>query len=135
MTQNGDIVLFTEVSTSPTTIIALNMCLWWGALDGHATSTADAVQAFLQSYLPEDEPTFVILPRQLWLNSWKSRFRGKVAVKVRKSLYGASLCGAPLARVPGDTYRQVRGYASKGVSKQLHLQHGRTSHDIECLCR
>ena len=28
MTQNGDIVLFTEVSTSPTTIIALNMCLW-----------------------------------------------------------------------------------------------------------
>ena len=55
LTQNGDIVLSTEVSTSPTTMIALNMCLWWGALDGHATSTADAVQAFLQSYLPEDE--------------------------------------------------------------------------------
>ena len=52
-TQNGDIVLFTEVSTSPTTLIALNVCLWWGALEGHATSTADAVQAFLQSYLPE----------------------------------------------------------------------------------
>ena len=31
-TQNGDIVLFTEVSTSPTTLIALNVCLWWGAL-------------------------------------------------------------------------------------------------------
>jgi hypothetical protein len=33
-TQNGDIVLFTEVSTSPTTLIALNVCLWWGALEG-----------------------------------------------------------------------------------------------------
>ena len=93
LTQNGDIVLFTEVSTSPTTMIALNMCLWWGALDGHATSTADAVQAFLQSYLPEDEPTYVILPRQLWLSSWKNRFHGKIAVKLRKSLYGHPCAG------------------------------------------
>ena len=120
MTQNGDIVLFTEVSTSPTTIIALNMCLWWGALDGHATSTADAVQAFLQSYLPEDEPTFVILPRQLWLNSWKSRFRGKVAVKLRKSLYGHPCAGrlwqeyleTRIAK-PGAT--PVRGFPSNFI--------------------
>ena len=74
-------------------MIALNMCLWWGALDGHATSTADAVQAFLQSYLPEDEPTYVILPRQLWLSSWKNRFHGKIAVKLRKSLYGHPCAG------------------------------------------
>ena len=82
LNQTGDVVLFTEVATSPTTIIALNLCLWWGPVAGHATSTADAVQAFLQSYLPEDEPTYVILPKQLWLSSWKKKFHGRVAVKL-----------------------------------------------------
>ena len=51
------------------------------------------MQAFLQSYLPENEPTYVILPRQLWLSSWKNRFHGKIAVKLRKSLYGHPCAG------------------------------------------
>ena len=46
-----------------------------------------------QSYLPENEPTYVILPRQLWLSSWKNRFHGKIAVKLRKSLYGHPCAG------------------------------------------
>ena len=59
----------------------------------HATSTADAVQAFLQTVLPDDDLTYVILPRQLWLPAWKSKFNGKVAVRLRKSLYGHPQAG------------------------------------------
>ena len=72
---------------------ALNLCLWWGSVEGHAISTADAIQAFLQSYLPEDELTYVVLPRQLWLREWSNRFQGKVAVRLRKSLYGHPQAG------------------------------------------
>ena len=63
------------------------------SIEGHATSTADAVQAFIQSFLPDDDLTYVILPRQLWLPAWKSKFNGKVAVRLRKSLYGHSQAG------------------------------------------
>ena len=33
-TQHGDTVLFTEASTSPTTMTELNLCLWWGCVEG-----------------------------------------------------------------------------------------------------
>ena len=91
-TQDGDAVFFNEVSTTPTTLTALNVTLWWGAQEGHTTTTADAVQAFLQSSLPEGELTYVILPPELWLQDWSRRFK-RVAVRLRKSLYGHPQAG------------------------------------------
>ena len=92
LTQDGDVVFFNEVSTTPTTLTALNVVLWWGAQAGHTTTTADAVQAFLQSSLPDAELTYVVLPPELWLKRWTHRFR-KVAVRLRKSLYGHPQAG------------------------------------------
>ena len=42
-------------------VLCGSMHPWWGTLERHATSTSDAVQAFLESCLPEDELAFVIL--------------------------------------------------------------------------
>ena len=92
--QNDQIILFDETSTTPTSLVALNLCLWFGCRAGCKTSGADAVQAFLQSDLDEGsfEETWVILPRELWLPNWEGRYH-RVAVRLKKSLYGHPQAG------------------------------------------
>ena len=62
-------ILFEETATAPTSLIALNVALYFGCQDGNAVSLANAAQAFLQTNLAEaGEPdTWVILPEELWL--------------------------------------------------------------------
>ena len=92
--QNDQIILFDETSTTPTSLVALNLCLWFGCRAGCKTSGADAVQAFLQSDLDEGsfEETWVILSRELWLPNWEGRYH-RVAVRLKKSLYGHPQAG------------------------------------------
>ena len=67
------------------------------AMGGNAAHTAcsDAIQAFLQSRLDEDDFTLVIIPVELWLPDWKNRFGedARLAVRLRKSLYGHPMTG------------------------------------------
>ena len=89
----NNLVFFEETSTSPTGLVALNASLFWGSLPGHEVSCSDAVQAYLQSELREE--TYVILPKELWLEGWEQRFGGqtKLVVRLRKSLYGHPQAG------------------------------------------
>ena len=94
---HGNHVLFEETATTPTSLVALNLALFFGCRDGNQVSLADAVQAFLQADLSEaGEPdTWVILPEELWLESWRAKFEpgSKIVVRLRKSLYGHPLAG------------------------------------------
>ena len=91
--ESDEIILFEDTATSPTGLTALNVTLFYGMLLGHATSCADAVQAFLQA--PLEEETWVILSEELWLPEWFEIFpRGtKLCVRLLKSLYGHPLAG------------------------------------------
>lgn len=91
----GNIILFQETATSPTAIIALQIALWFGMLAEHMVTCSDAIQAFLQSRLDEDDFTLVIIPVELWLPDWKNRFGedARLAVRLRKSLYGHPMAG------------------------------------------
>ena len=46
---NINILVFTETASTPASIIALNVALWYACLAEHCASCADAIQAFLQS--------------------------------------------------------------------------------------
>ena len=86
--QVGEHVFFAEneTATTPTTIAALNLTLWYGLMT--CVSCADCVQAYLQCKL--DGNTWVILPFELWLDEWKAKYdqSTKLAVRLVKSLYG-----------------------------------------------
>ena len=86
----GNAVLFgsDETATTPTGLVGLAVCLFFGLRPGHATSVADAVQAYLQA--PIGRETWVIIPFELWLPEWEERFdpRARLVVQLRKSLYG-----------------------------------------------
>ena len=86
----NNILMLEETATTPTSVVALNVALWFASLPGHSASCADAVQAFLQSTLDDDEETWVVLPQELWLPQWHSRFSktDRICVKLRCSLYG-----------------------------------------------
>ena len=89
----GNLVQFTDTATNPTAITALNVALWFSCMPGNTASSSDAVQAFLQSDLPEE--TWVALPPELWLDKWHHQFKkgDRVVVRLRKSLYGHPLAG------------------------------------------
>ena len=91
--ENNQLVFFSETSTNPTALTALNACLWYGCLPNNSVSCSDAIQAYLQSELKEE--TYVVLPRELWLPGWAERFGidAKLVVRLRKSLYGHPQAG------------------------------------------
>ena len=69
-----NLTLFEETATTPTSLVALNIALWFGCQPDKAASCSDAVQAFLQSELEDTDFTNVIIPPELWLDHWHSRF-------------------------------------------------------------
>ena len=87
---SGNLVLFgsEETATTPTGLVGLAACLFYGLRPGHATSVADAIQAYLQAKIGKE--TWVIIPRELWLPEWSQRFAAdsRLVVKLEKSLYG-----------------------------------------------
>ncbi|CAE7214446.1 unnamed protein product, partial [Symbiodinium sp. KB8] len=89
----GNLVQFTDTATNPTAITALNVALWFACMPGNTASSSDAIQAFLQSVLPEE--TWVALPPELWLDKWHRQFKkgDRVVVRLKKSLYGHPLAG------------------------------------------
>ena len=89
----GDIVR--DAWNTPTSLVALNVALWFASLPNHSASCADAVQAFLQSTLDDAEETWVVLPQELWLPQWHNRFSktDRICVRLRRSLYGHPKAG------------------------------------------
>ena len=67
-----EIVLYADTATTPTAFVALNLALFYGSCEHHAISFSDAVQAFLQA--PLEEETGVIVPYELWLEEWKTKY-------------------------------------------------------------
>ena len=89
----GAAAVFQDLSASPTSIHSLNLNLCYGAIKGHSTTCADAVDAYVQSELKSKAQTWIEIPRELWPKEWHSQYKRPV-VLLRKSLYGHPESGA-----------------------------------------
>ena len=93
--QDSSLLLFDQTATTPTSLAALNVALWYACRKGNAASCSDAIQAFLQSELDDNDLTYVIIPTELWLDEWHKKFQTgtKLVVRLKKSLYGHPRAG------------------------------------------
>lgn len=91
--QYGSAAKFGQMYSTPTNIQAVHLALYYGLLPGCMLRVADATRAFLQALLESSEDTYVILPHELWLPSWKGKFR-RPTVRLRRALYGHPLASA-----------------------------------------
>ncbi|CAE8592117.1 unnamed protein product [Polarella glacialis] len=83
--EDGQIALFSDLSSAPVTMEASRMCDAYGLLSGHTIEQADAEQAYIQSSLGGTE-TYIRLPRELQSPGWK-HLKDPVC-KLVMSLYG-----------------------------------------------
>ena len=67
--------VYLELSARPAGIHSVNVNLSYGLLPGNKTTQADAVQAYIQSWLKTHVPTFVIVPWALQTPSWRGKFK------------------------------------------------------------
>ena len=91
-TADGKIAAYQTLSASPTSIVAANAIIAYGLLKGHKLNSADAIKAYLQSWLDSLAETWVRLPRGIWPSSWFNadgtpKYRRPV-IRLLKSLYG-----------------------------------------------
>ena len=88
--EGGAIAIFQEMASRPTTIVALNLAIAYGLFHGHKTTVADAIKAYVQSYLvpnPKDPVlTFLELPRHLCPDKYKHLDRP--CFRLLRALYG-----------------------------------------------
>ena len=86
--QDGAIAVFQELSASPSAIHSINSNMAYGCLAGHKTTASDALQAYLQAELKTKQPTWVLIPRELWPEDWHAKGYQKPMCRLVKSLYG-----------------------------------------------
>ena len=99
--------MFQDLSASPATMPASKAADCFGALPGHATEQADAVQAYTQAEL-KGTPTYVRLPYEVW----PSHFHGikdpvcplylALYGHVNSGAYWENHCDEPACRFPAN---------------------------------
>ncbi len=73
---DNNLLLFPETATTPTALIALNIAIWYACLEERITQPLTAMP-YRHSYNQnEKDSTYVILPKELWLNEWREKFKG-----------------------------------------------------------
>ena len=83
----GAAAIYQDISANPTSVQGLNNCIAYGMMEGNTISTADAIKAYVQSFLKAAQPTWIELPRELWPAQWIGKYK-KPVVLLKKSLYG-----------------------------------------------
>jgi hypothetical protein len=90
--QNGKRAIYREVKSLPATVNSINIVLWYGMLNDHVCTIADAFKAYLQVPLLADRPTYVVIPKLIWPSHWFRKFV-RVACPLDKAMYGHQTSG------------------------------------------
>ena len=61
--EEGAAAVYRELGGNPTSVQSLNACMADGALPGNATTTADAIKAYVQAFLKSNSQTWIDLPQ------------------------------------------------------------------------
>ena len=111
---DGNPILFgsEETATTPTGLVGLAACLFFGLRPGNGTSIADAIQAYLQAAIGNE--TWVLIPWELWLPSWRQLYPAetRLVVQLRKSLYGHPESGRRWQNHLWEQLRKIGGRES-----------------------
>ena len=83
---------FEDVASAPAALEAGKACDVHGSLDGHVIMQCDAQQAYIQTDLGGEIPTWVRLPREFWPKWWAKKYTDPV-VPLIKALYGHPRAG------------------------------------------
>ena len=86
------IYIYREVKPMPATVNSINIVLWYGMLNDHVCTIADAFKAYLQVPLLADRPTYVVIPKLIWPSHWFRKFV-RVACPLDKAMYGHQTSG------------------------------------------
>jgi hypothetical protein len=105
--QGGAIAVFQEMSSRPTTVVAVNVSVAYGCLHGYKVSVADAVKAYVQSDLKSKNPTYIEIPKHLCPLEWRKMH--KPVCKLVKALYGHPEAGAHWERHLEKIVREMGG--------------------------
>lgn len=99
--------LFTEVSSSPSTMTSARVAMGTAALKGYLVRIRDAEQAYIQSYLrrPGAPKQYISLPRSWWPESWFDPI-------TKQPLYTDPVCELVLA---------LYGHPESGAVWERHL--------------
>ena len=105
--ESGALAIYQEMSSRPTTVVAMNVSIAWGAVKGHKTSVADAVKAYVQADLNSVNPTYIEIPSYLCGSRWRNIKRP--VSRLLKALYGHPEAGAHWERHLAQIIRSMGG--------------------------
>ena len=130
--EKGDIAIFQEMSSRPTTIVDTNLNIAYGCLDGNKTTCADAVRAYVQSDLKSKHRTFVRIPRELWRPEWyKNNMRHPMCLLVSAVWTSRSWC--PLGTTSHRRAKATWWFARRRTPILFLVP--KTTIVNDCLCR
>ena len=124
--EKGNKAIFREVKSLPATVHSINIVLYFGLQANHKVEIGDATKAYLQAPLRSNVPTWVIIPRIIWLDGWAQRFK-RVAARLDRAMYGHTTSGddwheffddVMVAKLAG---RRVEEYPSLWYFDQLEV--------------
>ena len=107
--EGGALAIYQEMSSRPTTVVAMNVSIAWGAIRGHKTSVADAVKAYVQADLKSKHPTYIEIPSYLCGSRW--RHIKRPVCRLLKALYGHPEAGAHWERRLAQIIKDMGGQA------------------------
>ena len=85
--ENGAAAVYQELGANPTSVQGLNACIAYGSAPGHICTAADAVKAYVQSFLKSKHKTWIELSPELRPKLWREKFVRPVVLLIR-ALYG-----------------------------------------------
>ena len=100
--------VYQDMNSSPSLVHSANCNIAYGSIPGHETQQSDAVRAYIQSVLKSKVPTYVIIPPELWPDSWRGRYN-QPCCRLIKSLYGHPESGAHWERHLTQAIRSIGG--------------------------
>ena len=84
--------IYQEMSSRPTTTVAVNVSIGYGCLQGFKVTVADAIKAYVQRDLKSIHPTYIEIPKHLCPKEWLAMH--KPVCRLVKALYGHPEAGA-----------------------------------------
>ena len=85
--QDGLPAKFRELHSQPASILTIHLVRFYGVINNHMVSIADARKAYLQASLRSTIPTWIRLPKLCLLPEWEGKYKVPT-VRLLRPLYG-----------------------------------------------
>jgi len=127
--ENNAFAVFQELSASPASIHSANSAMAYGIIPGHKITQADAIRAYVQSYLKTKCETWVSIPRELWPDEWYDEngvpLYERPMCRLIKALYGHPESGGHWERHLEEAITAIGGEKIEGHQSSFYFKDSR----------